>query len=143
MDAITEIILTFVTTVGGGVLVFVGGQIIVRFFIDPYHEYRKLVGEIADALVYYANVTGSSREERQHEASNVFRQKASLLRVRAYAIPRYDWFVKANAVPAWNSIMDASVNLLALSNDVYGTDHDAIHARREIIIKNLKLPPVH
>lgn len=132
--------LTFVGTIFGGVLIYVAGQISLRFFIDPYHEYRKIVGEIADALVYYGNVSGASREERWQEASTIFRQKASLLRVRAYAIPCREWFGKIKLLPSWDSIMRASTALIGLSNSVSGTDYDAMGRYRDEIIKTLGLP---
>jgi hypothetical protein len=59
----------------GGVIVYVTG-IATRFFIDPYQEYLKAVGEIERALVYHANVSGGSKAERQEKASTVFRQKS-------------------------------------------------------------------
>ena len=93
-----------------------------RFFIDPYHEYQKTVGEIADALVYYADVysnPGSGDKERLDEAARILREKGSLLRVRAYAIPKYAWFVKRGWLPQWNFIMKASAALIGLSNNVH------------------------
>jgi hypothetical protein len=80
---ITKIVLTASVTILGGVFIYVLGQIATRFFIEPYHEYRKLVGEIADALVYYANVSSSSNVDIKEKASDKFRQQRSLLRVRA------------------------------------------------------------
>jgi hypothetical protein len=43
-------------TAVGGVGVFVIGQIIQKWFIEPIQEQRKLIGEIVYALVYYANL---------------------------------------------------------------------------------------
>ena len=44
-------------TVLGGVFVFVAGQVIVKFFIEPFHERSELLGEIAGSLIYYSNTT--------------------------------------------------------------------------------------
>jgi hypothetical protein len=44
-------------TVLGGVFVFVVGQVIVKFFIEPFQERAKLLGEIAGSLIYYTNTT--------------------------------------------------------------------------------------
>ncbi len=106
MSDLEKIFLTSGLTIVGGFLVYVFGQIATRFLVDPYHEYRRAIGDIADTLVYYANVymnSGSGDRERMDEASKTLRQKASLLRVRAYAIPRYAWFAKLNLVPSGNS----------------------------------------
>ncbi|HZD41151.1 MAG TPA: hypothetical protein VE131_10545 [Terriglobales bacterium] len=135
-----KIFLTSGLTIIGGVLVYVLGQIFIRFFVDPYQRYRQVVGEIADALDYYANVSGGSHRQRQDEASNAFRQRARLLRMRAYEIPYYNRFARWRWVPPWQSVMEASSALMSLSNDVYGRDHEAIGRRRDAIITNLKLP---
>jgi hypothetical protein len=142
MGDVTKIFLTSGLTIIGGVLIYVFGQIVIRFFVDPYQHYRQIVAEIADALVYYGNISGGSNRQRQDEASNAFRQKASLLRVKAYGIPYYNKFAKWRWVPPWSSIMEASSALIDLSNEVYKHDHEAIGQRRDAIIRNLKLPPL-
>jgi hypothetical protein len=135
---ITKILLTVL----GGAVVLVFGQIATRFFIEPYHEYRKLVGEIADALVYYANVSSSSNPDIRERASDKYRQQASLLRVRAFVAP--SCFVKYNLIPSWEAIMEASSALIGLENSYAGRDSpDVFRERtkeRNTIIKNLKLP---
>jgi len=86
LEDLTKILLTSAATIIGGVFVYTAGQVITRFFIDPYHEYRKVVGEIADALIYHANVYmnpggGSPNEPRAARidaTSDTLRQKASL-----------------------------------------------------------------
>ncbi len=40
-----------------GVAIFVIGQLVVKFIIEPLHSYRELVGRIAYSLIYFANVT--------------------------------------------------------------------------------------
>ena len=37
-----------------GILVFVGGQLVGKFLIEPLHEQRKCIGAIPDALIFYA-----------------------------------------------------------------------------------------
>jgi hypothetical protein len=73
-------ILTAAVTVITGVIVYVAGQIVSKFLIEPYQEYRKVVGEIVFALVFYASVSGGTKEERQDEAWRAFRQNAARLR---------------------------------------------------------------
>jgi hypothetical protein len=143
LDDLTKIVLTSALTIFGGVMIYVAGQILTRFFIDPYHEYRKIVGEIADALVFYANVytnPGVGTQERMDEASNTLRQKGSLLRVRSLAIPWYGAFVTLRLVPSWESIMKASGALFGLSNNIHRGDPEQNARRRDEVIKALGLP---
>jgi hypothetical protein len=42
-------------TILGGITIFVGGQILIKFIIEPFYEQSKLIGEIANSLIYYAN----------------------------------------------------------------------------------------
>jgi hypothetical protein len=56
MTDVDKIILTSIGTIIGGLIILAVGQIIIKFFIDPYQEYRKLLGEIVDVLTFYANV---------------------------------------------------------------------------------------
>jgi hypothetical protein len=157
MSDLSKILVTSGLTILGGMFVYVAGQVIVRFFIDPYHEYRKTVGEIADALIFYANVymnphVGSGDPNSQtakffDEAAIALRQKASLIRVRAHAIPFYNLFAKCNLVPSWDSIMIASRHLVGLSNSIHrwdvnpGETMETNVQRRTEIISALRLPP--
>lgn len=59
MSELYKIILTSSLTVFGGIVVFVAGQVIVKFLIEPFQNYRKLVGEIASSLIYNANASTS------------------------------------------------------------------------------------
>lgn len=103
------------------------------------------MGEIADALVYYANVytaPGGTRAELMDEASRIFRQKASLLRVRAHTLPCYRCFAWLGLVPQWESILKVSGNLIGLSNSVHQGDADSNEKRRDEITQILGLPPL-
>ena len=137
MSDLLKIILPFVLTVMGGVAVFVLGQIFIRFFLEPVQELRKAIGDVGDALIYYAHLymhpkevtaeacgwsAGSPRPpvfgEERGEASDALRQKASLLFIRANAVPKYDWFVRLKAIPPWESLKTAHKELIDLSNSV-------------------------
>ena len=39
-----------------GVVVFVIGQIAVKFLIEPLHDQKKLIGEISGTIIFYSNV---------------------------------------------------------------------------------------
>lgn len=62
----------------------VSGQIAIKFFLEPVLEFRKFIGEIHDALIFYANSPSyeeSNEETRKAilEAKDLFRQHASRL----------------------------------------------------------------
>ena len=53
MSETLKIVLTSSRTILGGIVVFVVGQVITKFVIEPMHERSKLIGEIANSLIYY------------------------------------------------------------------------------------------
>lgn len=109
------------------------GFIIIKFFIEPYREYRKTIGDISEALVLYANVSAGTKEDRQSEANKTFRQSAARLQANAAQIPFFTW------LPGFKKVMAASSALIGLSNAVYGNDWDHIERHRKKIADNLGL----
>src|SRR4051812_9700804 len=100
MSDLDKILLTALTTIIGGVTVFVIGQIIQRFIIEPIHEQRKLVGAIANTLLYYAHYLPDSVDrpiKDVGEAPDKFRRLATELTAKTVAVPGYRlWgFVRA------------------------------------------------
>lgn len=128
-------------TIIGGVTIYVAGQIISKFLIEPYHEYRKTTGEIVSALVFYANVSAGTKQERQDEAWRAFRQNAARLRASIEQIPCYDWFARRRwlDLPPMESIDKAFHGLIGLSNAVYGSHWEHIENHRTKIVQNLRL----
>lgn len=104
-------------TVLGGVFVLVVGQVIVKFFIEPFQERAKLLGEIAGSLIYYANTTSA-------EARDVLRRQASQLMSTTNAIPMYSVWVllSMGRLPGYENVNDASVELVGMSNQGSGED---------------------
>jgi len=152
MSELLKILLTFVITVMGGVAVFVLGQIFIRFFIEPVQEVRRAIGDVGDALIYYAHLYIHPKEvtaeaggwsagspfppvygEERGEASDALRQKASILFIRANAVPKYDWFVRLKAIPSWESLKIAHGELINLSNSV-SRGNPLVNAERRRII---------
>src|SRR5215210_5586336 len=78
------------------VLVFVAGQIVQRFVLEPIQEQKRLIGEIAHALLFYANRNAAGGEmgaftaEQIHEASRHLRDLAGHLRSSIFYVPFYD-----------------------------------------------------
>lgn len=61
----TPEVTTAALTISGSVLVLVTGQLIVRFVIDPIHDQKRHLGEIANALIFYANLYSNPPEPLQ------------------------------------------------------------------------------
>ena len=158
MSELLKNTLTLALTVMGGVSVFVIGQIFVRFFIEPVHELRRTIGDVGDVLIYYARLYMGPKEivadagdwsagsplppvygEERGKASDALRQKASLLFIRANAVPKYDWFVYLKAIPPWESLKTAHKELINLSNSVSRGNPLVNAERRRIIAEALGL----
>ena len=104
-------------TILGGVIVFAGGQIVVKFVIEPVQELRKLIGEIAFSLSFYANqIHGNST--KTEEAREIFRNQACQLRKFLRLIVFYEFIsCGLKALPPKEDLEQASSCLIGLSND--------------------------
>ena len=157
MSEALKILLTTVSTVIVGVFVLVVGQVCIRFFIEPVHDLRKAIGDVGDALIYYAHLYMRPKEiaadagwsagsplppvysEERGKASDALRQKASLLLVRGNAVFKYRWFVRLSMIPSWESLTTAHRELLNLSNSVSRGNPLVNAERRRIIAESLDL----
>lgn len=125
MSDLFKILLTSSLTVVGGVLIFVVGRVIERFLIEPVHEQSRVIGEIADSLIFYANLycnPGLGKPEEMDEASKVLRQHASRLMARTHAIRSYWLMQRLKITPEHKDILKAHENLIGLSNSIHGDD---------------------
>ncbi len=130
MTGLEKILLTSACTVIGGTTVYVSGQIIIKFVIEPIHEQKRTVGEIIDALDYYENVYScrsglfevwtlreqQSKEEKAEEASKRFRQLATVLKAKTHLIPRYAILSRIGFVHRHKDIFEVCAQLVDLSN---------------------------
>ena len=55
--------LKIVLTVFGSICIFVFGQILSKFFIEPIYEQKKVIGQIAHFLLYYAGQISSPSKD--------------------------------------------------------------------------------
>ena len=118
----TKIILTALFTIAGAVLVYTFGEIFTKFFIEPIHDQKKIIWEIAEALIFYANIyanPGTASKETNDKAQFRLRQLASLLRSKTQLIPWYKFLAKLRIVIKRSNIIDASVELIRLSNSIH------------------------
>jgi hypothetical protein len=125
-----KILLTAAVTVVGGVTVFTIGQVFAKFFIEPLHEQRKLIGTIADSLIYYAHHFSDSQERpfaEVRDASDCFRRHASTLMARTVAIPWYRLWALLRLVRPFADIIAARRALIGLSNSLNSADWQRKH----------------
>ena len=127
---------TLIQAVTVGTLILVLGQITVRFFIDPYQDFKTVKGSIENTLIVYANVSQTAVEiqisdaakeresVRRLEAAHKYRELSAELRVRALAIPLYSSRLPLHwtrIVPRYDVVQHAAGELIGLSNTHFGT----------------------
>lgn len=120
MSETLKIALTAVAGVG----VFVLGQIIQRIFIESIQEQRRIVGRIAHAVTYYANMTypiGIDPDQLASpalatDAMKVVRGLASDLRATLTTIPMYPLMRVLGLVWSRDNVVKASSELIGMSN---------------------------
>lgn len=144
------VFLTAFFTILPGVIIYVSGQIFSKFFIDPIHVQREIIGEIEDALIFYRNVysnPGVLPKEKNDEASARLRQLSTLLRSKTHRIPWYWFFEKLKMVLKFNDINGAAKELIGLSNTLSvksDANFDTVQINNEHekkIVKFLNLTP--
>ena len=78
MDYFTRLFQSIVfQTVISGVLVFVIGEIVQKFIIQPIYKHKGIIGEIDNKLKFYANIIatpGVCSKEKESKCSNELRQ---------------------------------------------------------------------
>ena len=145
MSDLFKIFLTSSLTVVGGVLVLVVGRIIEKFLIEPVHEQSNVIGEIADSLIFYANLysnPGVGKPEEMDEASRALRQQASRLMARTHAVRCYWLMQLLRIVPKHRDTLRARENLMGLSNSIHRDDPrlpEVNNARRKQIEESLHI----
>lgn len=121
-----------------GFLVYVLGQIITAFFIEPIHNQRQVIGEIADAIIFYANkyhyfppyifssnlIRNEKMEDRDKFISDSIRKLGTSLISKTHMIPLYKYFVFLQIVKPMNNILKAKRALIGLSNLVNPADRN-------------------
>jgi len=142
MGEILQIFLTSSLTIVGGVFIYTTGEVLSRFIIEPIHEQRKLIGEISDTLIYYANIFYhyTSIDSKAEKAEREIRSLSTRLRAKTGIIPLYSTWEKLKWVPTERDISKATTALIGLSNSVYGKGgHDHVEAYRKEISEALDI----
>jgi hypothetical protein len=131
MDDLTKILITSSLTVIGGVLVFVAGQLLGKFVIDPMHEFKKTIGEVRFILAFYAPTihTPAARDkERSDKAAEALIKSSCELLAGINAVPFYGSLsaLFPRFLPSMQHVVAAAVQLRGLSTYVHETGDRAI-----------------
>lgn len=138
-------------------IVFVITQSILKFVIEPIQEQRKLIGEIANAFVAYADVPVdlspkefydekaegmAAQRERVAETRQELRKLSGRLRATLWAIPFYKLLSRVKLIPKVADIDKASDGLIGWSNTLVRTDADDLVRRyQDIVSEKLGITP--
>jgi hypothetical protein len=121
--------MTVFLTVLSGVITFVLGQLIIKLLVDPVHDFRRTVADIALALIEYANVyvnPGVAGSEVERKVSEELRRLSSRLNAQMYLIPCYPITAKIFGLPSREKVVDTASNLIGLSNGVFRSASDLV-----------------
>jgi hypothetical protein len=124
-----KIIWTALTTLIGGIIIYVVGRAVEKFILDPLQEYRKTLANISDTLIYYANIysnTTVSSKDKIDETSKALRKLASELSAKTHQIVFYRFFSKIGWIPSYNNSMDAVSTIIGFSNSLWHSDFKEI-----------------
>lgn len=118
------------------ILVYVAGQIIIRFAVDPVYEQKKVIGKIADALIYFSNIYGNpglfGSTNEGGEASNRLRRLSSQLVSKTHPIPFYNLLALLRITRSKKEILSAHRGLIRLSNSISERHGDNIEIAYKI-----------
>src|SRR5215208_4509917 len=131
--------MTAALTVLAGFAVFVGGQIVQRFFLEPIQEQRKVIGEIAYVLLYHDNVGRFMSGEAREEVAATLRRLGGELRATRRTIPAYRQLASMGWVLKTDNLMRASAHLAGWSNAIIGASEDTTTQHKDIISESLSI----
>ena len=126
--------MTVFLTVFSGVLTFVLGQLVLKLVIEPVHEFKKAIADIALALIEYANIysnPGVAGEEIEKKVSEQLRKLASRINAQIYLIPLYGITARLFGLPSRQKVLAAASDLIGLSNGVFKSASDLVWTNLE------------
>jgi hypothetical protein len=105
-------------TVLSGVLVFVLGQILQKFFLEPLQTYKKTVGEIDNKLKFYANilVNRGFNQKTLNNVANTMRTLSCQIESEYKQIPFTEVLSQLGFIESKENIAKVSQGLIFLSN---------------------------
>lgn len=132
---------TFVTVITG-VLIFVFGQVILKWFMEPLLSMKEQLGKTSALFLREQSVITNCSDK--DDVVNQLKECASSLLAKKSAITLYCLFSCIRIVPSAKNVQNAtqSINLIAgliQQNDKKGNAAIYIHAEMEKIAKYLKI----
>ena len=115
-------VLTAAFTVYGGAVVVAAGQWTRRSVVGPIREQRRVISEVAHALVFEADVGSKSDPARREEARSNLRGLSARLRATLWTIPHYAVFQSLGVVPTADDVMAASTRLVGWADNIAQDD---------------------
>jgi hypothetical protein len=126
--------MTVFLTIITGVTVFVGGQIVLKWLIEPIQELRKIIAEVLFYLANDHNIIHNAnmidKEDALSTCKNLRRLGANLLSIQQL-IPIYEVSYRVFHLPKQEDIEHASKRLSLMSNSIFGKEPD-IHYRLDL-----------
>ena len=129
---------------------FVITQSLLKFIIEPIQEQRKLIGEVANALVVYANESidltphewleraSDDDKKRVIEIRNTLRAFSGRLRASLWSIPFYGAFARVEIVPNPADVIEASRAFIYWANTLVNREaSDRVREAQDIVANKL------
>ncbi len=149
MTELEKIFLTAAVTLG----LYVVGQLLSKFLIEPAYELKKAIGKVRFTLAFHAPVIHTPiarNEERSQKAYEALMKISCDLLAKVEAVPFYCCLSKLSCgfLPPERAVMAAAVDLRGLSTYVHETDSKANNSLETIakrvarIEKNLRIRPL-
>ena len=122
--------MTLFTTILAGVSVFVLGQILLKWIIEPIQKLREVIAEVVfylandHSIIHNANVV--DKEEALSAGKNLKRLGAKLVSSQQL-IPFYESVLRICRLPERDNIVSASNRLSLISNSMFGDEADKFY----------------
>jgi hypothetical protein len=125
----------------GAVAVYLVGQLLSKFFIDPLYELRKTIGDVRFNLSFHSptiNTPIGRSKETSDAARDALRKNSADLIAKLQAVPLYVLarILSLGTVPSRKNIEAAAVQLRALSTYVHEEGSKA-NASLDVITKRI------
>lgn len=135
------------------IAVYIVGQLLSKFFIEPLHELRKAVGEIRFNLGFHAPTIHTPighTPEMSSAAQEALMKSSCDLIAKLHAVPIYELarLLAFGALPSRKPVEQAAVQLRGLSTYVHETGKktdasiEVINKRVAAIMRLLRLKPL-
>ena len=125
-------------------MIFVGGQITVKFIIEPIQALRKTLSAIQYAIFFYQSsyITPGGKKDLEEQAYEEFKKLSSELCSNVNSIPFYKLlsYIFKQFLPSMENILKAITELRSLSNSVQSEDRSSniVKANKTCNLLNLQ-----